>query len=101
MDRVVDAVFVLQVIVLAGVLAARLPPVATAVVVGWLAFTGALAWTGALLRAGTIPLYFPLLLLTPVVAGILFLRSSPGEEVLARLPPSSPVLMQSFRIVME
>jgi hypothetical protein len=101
MERVVDAVFVLQVVVLAGVLAARLPPVATAVVGGWLAFTAGLAWSGALLRAGTIPLYFPLLLLTPIVAGILFLRSSPGEEVLARLPPASPVVMQSFRIVME
>ena len=101
MEHVVDGVFVLQVVVLAGVLAARLPPAATAVVVGWLAFTGALAWSGALLRAGTLPLYFPLLMLTPIVAGILFFRSSPGEEVLARLPPASPVVMQSFRIVME
>ena len=48
MERVVDAVFVLQVVVLAGVLAARLPPVATAVVGGWLAFTAGLAWSGAL-----------------------------------------------------
>ena len=101
MEWLVDAVFVLQVVVLAGILAARLPPAATAVVGGWLVFTGLLAWTGALLRAGTIPLYFPLLIVTPTLTGILFLRSSPGDEVLARLPPASPVVMQSFRLVME
>jgi hypothetical protein len=101
MDRVVDAVFVLQVIVLAGWLAARLPLAASAAVAGWLAFTGVLAWFGALLRAGTVPLYFPILVLTPVLAGIFFLRSTPGEAVLSALPPASPVLMQSFRIVME
>src|SRR5688572_22005570 len=101
MEWLVDAVFVLQVVVLAGILAARLPPAGTAVVVAWLALTGLLAWTGALLRAGTVPLYFPLLVLTPILTGIFFLRSSPGQEVLARLPPASPVVMQSFRIVME
>jgi len=101
MEKIVDAVFVLQVVVLAGWLAARLPLAASAAAVGWLAFTGVLAWSGALLRAGTVPLYFPLLVLTPVLAGIFFLRSTPGEAVLSALPPASPVLMQSFRIVME
>ena len=101
MEKIVDAVFVLQVVALAGWLAARLPLAASAAVAGWLAFTGVLAWSGALLRAGTIPLYFPLLVLTPVLAGIFFLRSTPGEAVLSALPPASPVLMQSFRIVME
>jgi hypothetical protein len=101
MERLVDVVFVLQVVVLVGLLAVRLPLAATAAVVGWLAFTGTLAWAGALLRAGTIPLYFPLLLLTPMLAGIFFLRSSPGYEVLSRMPAAWPVQMQSFRIVME
>jgi hypothetical protein len=101
MEKIVDAVFVLQVVVLAGWLAARLPLAASAAVAGWLAFTGVLAWSGALLRAGTVPLYFPLLVLTPVLAGIFFLRSTSGEAVLSALPPASPVLMQSFRIVME
>jgi hypothetical protein len=101
MELLVDVVFVIQVVVLVGLLAARLPLAATAAVVGWLAFTGALAWAGALLRAGTIPLYFPLLVLTPILAGIFFLRSTPGEAVLSALPPASPVVMQSFRIVME
>jgi hypothetical protein len=101
MEKIVDAVFVLQVVVLVGWLAARLPLAASAAVAGWLAFTGVLAWSGALLRAGTVPLYFPLLVLTPVLAGIFFLRSTPGEAVLSALPPASPVLMQSFRIVME
>lgn len=101
MERIVDAVFVLQVVVLAAWLAARLPLAASAAVAGWLAFTGVLAWSGAFLRAGTVPLYFPLLVMTPVLAGIFFLRSTPGEAVLSALPPASPVLMQSFRIVME
>jgi hypothetical protein len=101
MEQVVDAVFVLQVVVLAGLLAARLPLAATAVLAGWLAFTAVLAWSGALLRGGAIPLYFPLLLLTPVLTGIFFLRSTPGYDVLSRMPPAWPVQMQSFRIVME
>lgn len=101
MEKIVDAVFVLQVVVLAGWLAARLPLAASAAVGGWLACTAVLAWSGALLRAGTVPLYFPLLVLTPVLAGIFFLRSTPGEAVLSALPPASPVLMQSFRILME
>lgn len=101
MERAVDAVFISQVLAFAGLLAIRLPLAATAAIVGWLAFTGVLAWSGALLRAGTIPLYFPLLVLTPVLAGIFFLRSEPGDEVLSRLPATSPVVMQSFRIVME
>jgi hypothetical protein len=101
MEQAVDAAFVLQVLVLVGILATRLPWPATAAIVGWLAFTGALAAGGALLRASTVPLYFPLLVLTPMLAGIFFLRSTPGHEVLSNLPPAWPVQMQSFRIVME
>lgn len=101
MERVVDAAFVLQVVVLVGLLATRLPVAATAAIVSWLALTAALTFAGAFLREGTVPLYFPLLLLTPVVAGLLFLWSSRGRALLSTLPPSWPVAMQSFRIVME
>jgi hypothetical protein len=101
MKLIVDAVFILQVVVLVGLLATRLPVAATAAVVAWLAFTAALAAGGALLRVGMVPLYFPLVLLTPVLAGIFFLRSSRGRAVLSTLPPAWPVAMQSFRIVME
>lgn len=101
METAVDIVFVLQVIVLAAILAARLPLPATAALGGWLLLTGTLAWSGALLRAGTIPLYFPLLVATPIVIGILFLHSDRGADFLTTLPAASPVVMQTFRIVME
>lgn len=101
MERVVDAAFILQVVVLVSLLATRLPVAATAAIVAWLAFTAALAAGGVLLRQGTVPLYFPLVLVTPVLAGIFFLRSTPGSAVLSAMPPAWPVQMQSFRIVME
>ena len=86
---------------LVGLLATRLPVAATVAIVAWLAFTAGVASAGVLLRGGTVPLYFPVLLLTPVLAGILFLRSSRGRALLSTLPPAWPVAMQSFRIVME
>jgi hypothetical protein len=101
METVIDIVFVLQVLVLAAILAARLPLPGAAAVGGWLLLTGVLAWSGALLRAGTIPLYFPLLVATPIVIGVLFLHSDRGADFLVTLPAASPVVMQSFRIVME
>jgi hypothetical protein len=101
METAVDVVFVLQVLVLAAILAARLPLPATAALGGWLVLTGLLAWSGALLRGGAIPLYFPLLLFTPIVVGLLFLHSDRGHDLLITLPPASPVVAQSFRIVME
>jgi hypothetical protein len=39
--------------------------------------------------------------LVPLVAGLLFLRSGPTRDLLARTPPQWPIYLQSFRVVME
>ena len=101
MRGLVDAVFVLLVIVLAVAVAIRLSARGRALLTGWLVVLGLLAGAGVFLRQGRVQPYFLAAGLLPTIAGVAFVTSRAGAPVLAQTSPATLIGLQSFRIVVE
>jgi hypothetical protein len=105
-ERFTDLLFLAQVALLFGVLSWWLSPgrragrVMLAVTI-WVALLGFLSLEGVFANFKTLPPRLLPVLLVPLVAGLLYLRSSAARELLARTPRQWPIYLQSFRIVME
>src|SRR5574341_2676910 len=106
MERLTDLLFVAQVAVLFMALSwwlapSRHPGITMLAVTAWVALLGLLSLRGVFGDFQSLPPRIFPALLVPLIAGLLFLRSAGGRELLARTPLQWPVYAQSFRVVME
>jgi hypothetical protein len=105
-ERFTDLLFLAQVALLFGTVSwwlspARHPGRLMLAMTGWVAVLGFLTLEGFFANFRSLPPRLLPALLVPLVAGILYLRSAAIRELLARTPPSWPIYLQSFRILME
>jgi hypothetical protein len=96
----VDAVFIAQVVLLAGLVAWRRPRWVGFGIAGWLALLAVLAHRGTFV-GGTMPLRVALALVVPLAVGLVLLPTHGMRHYLAVTPPAWLISTQSFRIVME
>ena len=106
MERFTDLLFLAQVALLFGAVSwwlspGRRPGRVMLALTGWVALLGFLSLEGFFANFKTMPPRILPALLVPLVAGLLFLRSGPTRDLLARTPPQWPIYLQSFRVVME
>lgn len=96
----VDAVFIGQVLALAGLLAWRRPRWVGYGIAGWLSLLALLAYRGVFV-GGVMPPRVALALLLPLAVGLFLLPTHGMRHYLAVTPPAWLISVQSFRIVME
>lgn len=96
----IDAVFVAQVVGLAGLLAWRRPRWVGLGIAGWLMLLALLAHRGVFLES-PMPPRVALALMLPLGVGLFLLPTHGMRHYLAVTPPAWLVYTQSFRIVME
>jgi len=96
----VDAVFIGQVVALAGLLAWRRPRWVGFGIAGWLALLALLAHRGFFL-GGAMPPRVALALMLPLGVGLFLLPTHGMRHYLAVTTPAWLIYTQSFRIVME
>ena len=101
MAVLVDAIFTVQVIVLAALVAWRRPKWVGLALTGWLVLLGVLAARGFFLDFTATPPRVALSLLLPLLVGIVLLPTHGVRHYLAVTPPAWVVYTQSFRILME
>ena len=106
MERFTDLLFLAQVALLFGVLSwwlspGRHPGRVMLAMTAWVALLGFLSLEGFFTNFSSLPPRILPALLVPLVAGLLFLRSTAARELLARTPLPWPIYLQSFRILME
>lgn len=96
-----DAVFIAQVLVLAGLLAWHRPRWVGYGIAGWLTVLAVLSHRGFFLDFDAMPPRIGLALLLPFAVGLLLLPTHGTRHYLAVTPPAWLIYTQSFRIVME